>query len=156
MESQMSSMHRANSSTESALQVSTAAFSLMRSPAPTQAVSVPIFQTPHSPLEANPSDQGSDVRATDWTVVELCIGVLSACLPTMRPLFSRTRGKAGSGAEQGQEKSDSRGRSDQSLTLQESRSIPSQSKHFAHLGVLGDVEHAQDVTPAQDVPPTHW
>ncbi|CAF9925812.1 hypothetical protein IMSHALPRED_006787 [Imshaugia aleurites] len=89
----------------------------------------------------------TDVRATIWTTVELCIGVLSACLPTMRPLFSRSRGKQDPGAEQGQEKSDSRGRSDQSLSLQESRSIPSQSKAFAHLGVLADVEHEQESAP---------
>ena len=64
----------------------------------------------------------------------------------MRPLFSHRKGRRDFGDEQGQEKSDSRGGSDHSLSLQESRSIPSQSRHFAHLGVLADVEHAQEVT----------
>ncbi len=64
----------------------------------------------------------------------------------MRPLFTRPRGRRDAGAEQLQEKSDSRGGSDPSLSL-ESKSIPSQSKHFAHLGVLADVEHGQEVSP---------
>lgn len=65
----------------------------------------------------------------------------------MRPLFGHTRGGLDSGDERGQGKSDSRGGSDPSLSLHESRSIPSQSRHFAHLGVLADVEHALEVTP---------
>lgn len=146
MESQTFSSHCCNTSTESALQVYIAAYSLTRSPTATQAVSVPNFRTSYSPIEANSIHQGSDVRATIWSVVELCIGVLSACLPTMRPLFGRPRSKVGSGADNCQAKSDSRGRSDQSLSLHESRSMPSQSQGFAHLGVLGDVEHAQEVT----------
>lgn len=92
----------------------------------------------------------SDVRATIWTVVELCIGILSACLPTMRPLFSRrTRGKEAAGSEEPREKSDSPGRSDQNLNLHKSGSIPSESQRFAHLGVLADVEHAQKVAPEE-------
>lgn len=149
MESQMIPMHRSNTSTESALQASIAAYSLGSFPTPTRAVSVPKFQTPYSPIRANPSHQGSDVRPTIWTVVELCIGVLSACLPTMRPLFTRTRGNPDSRTEQGLEKRESPGRSDQSLSLHESRSLPSQSRHFSHLGVLGDVEHAQEDMPKQ-------
>lgn len=70
----------------------------------------------------------------------------------MRPLFRRPKSKAASGVEQGQqEKSDSPGRSDQSLSVHESRSIPSQSKQFAHLGVLGDVEYGHE-----EVAPEKW
>lgn len=155
MEIQMTSVRRSDTGAESALRVSIAAYSLTRSPTPTPAVSVPDFHTLHSPIAADSSHQGSDVHPTIWTVVELCIGILSACLPTMRPLFSRTRAKVGSGAErereQEQEKSGSRGRSNQSLSSQESKSVPSQSRHFAHLGVLADVEHAQE-----EVAPEKW
>lgn len=59
----------------------------------------------------------------------------------MRPLFSRKRGRHGSEPEQVQEKSESLGHSDQSL------SVPSESKRFAHLGVLADVERVQEVEP---------
>ena len=66
----------------------------------------------------------------------------------MRPLFSRKRGRHGSGLDQEErEKSDSRGRSDQSLYLHEERSVPSESKRFAHLGVLADVENVHEVAP---------
>ena len=33
--------------------------------------------------------QGSDTPTVIWTMVELGIAIVSACLPTLRPLFSR-------------------------------------------------------------------
>ena len=35
----------------------------------------------------------SDVNAAVWSVVEVCIGIVSACLPTYRPLFLKLFGK---------------------------------------------------------------
>ena len=83
-------------------------------------------------------------------MVELCIGILSACLPTYRPLFSRTVKKFGSNSDVGgQYKHRSPGEnSDLSLSLQQSHSNPSHSKKWAHLGVLGDLQthgHAEVV-----------
>lgn len=37
----------------------------------------------------------SDVNAAVWSVVEVCIGIVSACLPTYRPLFLKWFGKSG-------------------------------------------------------------
>ena len=74
-------------------------------------------------------------------MVELNIGILSACLPTYRPLFTRKRGSSDgtSEAEKGNgSNSDNANPSDQTLGLQQSRSDPSHSKDFRHLGVLGD------------------
>ena len=39
-------------------------------------------------LEAN-SAQGADANSAVWSVVETCIAVVSACLPTLNPLFSK-------------------------------------------------------------------
>lgn len=97
----------------------------------------------------------SDVRVDIWTIVELCIGILSACLPTMRPLFNRrklaSKFSLGSGPGRSQEKSSKRMRSEQGLTRFQSNQLPtipdtpdtpdtptfpSQSKEFAHIGVL--------------------
>ena len=36
----------------------------------------------------------SDVNAAVWSVVEVCIGIVSACLPTYRPLFLQIFGKS--------------------------------------------------------------
>ena len=74
-------------------------------------------------------------------MVELCIAIVSACLPTLRPLFSRATGKFGSGSEESGMKN-SPG-SDPSLTLKQTPSDPSQSRNFAHIGILGDLEHEQ-------------
>jgi len=38
---------------------------------------------------SNTDPTWSDVSTDEWSIIELCIGILSACLPTMRPLFSR-------------------------------------------------------------------
>ena len=84
-------------------------------------------------------------------MVELCIGILSACLPTMRPLFTRDAGKFGSGSGGNGTKNESN--SNPSLYLQQTPSDPSQSKKFAHIGVLGDLEHdqARDTSPSERV-----
>ena len=37
----------------------------------------------------------SDVNAAVWSVVEVCIGIVSACLPTYRPLFLKLFGRSG-------------------------------------------------------------
>ena len=79
-------------------------------------------------------------------MVELNIGILSACLPTYRPLFHRKKGSsngsrdAEKGSHQYSSGSDIVDPSSQSLglDLQQSRSDPSHSKDFRHLGVLGD------------------
>ena len=84
-------------------------------------------------------------------MVELNIGILSACLPTYRPLFTRKRGSSdGTGeAEKGNgSNSDNANPSDQTLglDLHQSRSNPSHSKDFRHLGVLGDTHtHRQGI-----------
>ena len=93
----------------------------------------------HSPLT---HFQGSDVPVNIWTMVELCIAIVSACLPTMRPLFSRATGKFGSGS--GESGMQNGARSDPSLNLQQTPSEPSESRKFAHIGVLGDLEHDQN------------
>lgn len=84
-------------------------------------------------------------------MVELCIAIVSACLPTMRPLFSRAAGKSGSGSGRRGIKNGSA--SDPSLTLQQTPSDPTQSRKFAHIGVLGDLERSQsrEVSPSEKV-----
>jgi len=32
---------------------------------------------------------GNDIDGATWSVIEVCVGVVSACLPTLRPLFHR-------------------------------------------------------------------
>ena len=76
-------------------------------------------------------------------MVELNMGILSACLPTYGPLLFRRKGSSNNAldAEKGGSGSDIMNPSDQTLEgldLQPSRSDPSQSKDFRHLGVLGD------------------
>ena len=84
-------------------------------------------------------------------MVELCIAIVSACLPTMRPLFSRANGKFGSGSGKSGMKNDAG--SDPSLSLQQTPSDPSQSRKFAHIGVLGDLEHGQSrrISPSEKI-----
>ena len=111
---------------------------------------------------------GSDVSPDIWTIVELCTGILSACLPSMRPLISRNKylskyrlgsgsGSGGSGSAKTQEKLGSQ--SNQGLARQQSNSIPSmpdsptltasqspsQTEEFSHLGVLGKEEPKLEV-----------
>jgi len=78
-----------------------------------------------------------------WTLAELAIGIVSACLPTMRPLFSkahstlrRSSKPLNSPFPEVREILDSSIASD----LQQTPSNPAHSKMFAHLGVLGDLE----------------
>ena len=79
-------------------------------------------------------------------MVELNIGILSACLPTYAPLFRRKKSSSRD-AEKGSPHNINSPGSDivnpsdqtlQGLDLQHSRSDPSHSKDFRHLGVLGD------------------
>ena len=100
---------------------------------------------------------GSDVPVNIWTMVELNIGILSACLPTYRPLFTR-RGRNGSRKTDSSANANGSGSSrsdqnpsDQSLRLQKERSIPSHSKNWSHLGVLGD-----DVQKQEEVRVHEW
>ena len=67
----------------------------------------------------------------------------------MYPLFSRSRSKGSSGGQRLQEKSSPRGTSDNTMTPPgSSRTPPSESQQWAHVGVLAnDVEHAQEVAP---------
>ena len=66
----------------------------------------------------------------------------------MRPLITGPRSTSGSGTEQGQEKSDLRGRSDQSLSQHgSSKSLPSESQRWAHLGVLANVDDVHEEVP---------
>lgn len=103
----------------------------------------------HELSHADPS--WSDVPVNIWTIVELCTAIVSACLPTMRPLFSRATGKFGSGSEESGMKN-SPG-SDPSLNLKQTPSDPSQSRKFAHIGVLGNLEHGQtrEVSPSEKI-----
>ena len=91
-----------------------------------------------------------------WTIAELSIGILSACLPTYRPLFNRgkynSKYKSGSGLANVQDQSHKGSGADQGLARQQFNSIPSvpespntplspaHDKEFSHIGVLGNVE----------------
>ena len=87
-------------------------------------------------------------------MVELNIGILSACLPTYRPLFHRKKGSSNgsSDAEKTSRGSDIVDPSSQSLglDLQPSRSDPIHSRDFRHLGVLGN-EHGNGVGEEEEV-----
>ena len=75
-----------------------------------------------------------------WTVIELGVGIVCACIPTMRPIYTRTIFEASSRKRQAEATNETCDTymADPTLTLHHKRSIPSQSVHFAHLGVLGD------------------
>ena len=85
----------------------------------------------------------SFVSINTWTMVELGIAIVSACLPTLRPLFSRTLKKLGSNSEQGGATTAMQ-QSSPSLSLHQSSSNPAQSSKFAHLGVLGDLSDLEN------------
>lgn len=83
-----------------------------------------------------------------WTIAELGIGVVSACLPTMRPLFSECLTgvrRHPSAVESEPPMAETRGDFDPELgvglRLQQSPSNPAHSDTFAHLGVLGGLQH---------------
>ena len=78
-------------------------------------------------------------------MVELNIGILSACLPTYRPLWARKKGSSNGGLVGDIEKVNTLGSdivnpSNQSLGLDlaPTRSDPIHSKDFRHIGVLGN------------------
>jgi hypothetical protein len=76
-------------------------------------------------------------------MAELGIGIVSACLPTMRPIFVKTMFRFGSSSKgSGQEVAEVPNISDPALnlTVQQQRSNPALSKAFRHIGVLGDLE----------------
>ena len=76
-------------------------------------------------------------------MAELGIGIVSACLPTMRPIFVKTVSRFGSSSKNsGQEVAEVQNLSDPALilTVQQQRSNPALSKTFRHIGVLGDLE----------------
>jgi len=79
-----------------------------------------------------------------WTVVELNVGIVCACIPTLSPLFIcmlRKRGRPKRQVEASDVSS-----SVPSFVLRHKRSIPSRSLHFAHLGVLGDTVQSKSTT----------
>jgi len=41
-------------------------------------------------LKKNSQPTGSDVDSCVWSVAEVCVGIVGACLPTLRPLFNRS------------------------------------------------------------------
>lgn len=78
-------------------------------------------------------------------MAELGIGVVSACLPTMRPLFVKAMCLFGTSSnESAQQEAEVSNPSDPSLTftLLPHPSNPALSKAFRHIGVLGDLETA--------------
>jgi hypothetical protein len=86
-----------------------------------------------------------------WTLAELGIGIVSACLPTMRPLYTTTKEKMSTIRSSSNESvGETRPSSDSSrLHLKQAPSNPAQSKTFAHLGVLGgDLEMGIDAHKA--------
>ena len=107
----------------------------------------------------------SDDPVIWWTAIELSTAIISACLPTMRPILSRLGlvqtmparwiSKLTSVSSGGEEAEVERARelSDPDLGIQQVPSIPSRSAAFAHLGVLGrlDLEKAnQSLTPIDE------
>ena len=94
----------------------------------------------------------SDDPVIWWTMIELSTAIISACLPTMRPILSylglvnsiparwisKLTSISSGGEQAGPELGT--GTSGSNLDLQPSRSIPSQSAAFAHLGVLGTLD----------------
>lgn len=79
-----------------------------------------------------------------WTVVELNVGIICACIPTLSPLFTCMLRKGGR-PKRRVEASDVSS-SVPSFVLKHKRSIPSRSLHFAHLGVLGDTVQSKPTT----------
>ena len=65
------------------------------------------------------------MRLDVWTIVELCLGIVSACLPTMKPLFSHTKiaSKFTSNSKSQDEKWSEERRSGRSLTRPQARTI---------------------------------
>ena len=101
----------------------------------------------------------SDDPVIWWTNIELSTAIISACLPTMRPILgrlglvrpiparwiSKLTSISSGGTQAEMERAPEPSGSD--LSLHMTPSIPSQSARFAHLGVLGtlDPERAADI-----------
>lgn len=52
-----------------------------------QAVSLAFLPRKNTLLTGNPPD--TDADAAIWSTVEVCVAIVCACLPTLRPLFRR-------------------------------------------------------------------
>ena len=48
-----------------------------------------MYVLPPRILNHHSQSTGSDVDACVWSVAEVCVGIVGACLPTLRPLFTR-------------------------------------------------------------------
>lgn len=44
---------------------------------------------------------GNDTYGAMWSIIEVCVGVVSACLPCLRPLFNKRAAKPGTGMSKG-------------------------------------------------------
>ena len=53
---------------------------------------VSIYRIPQEAKLSLSDAPWSDVDACVWSVVEVCVGILSACMPSYRPLFLRVTG----------------------------------------------------------------
>lgn len=83
-------------------------------------------------------------------MAELGIGVVSACLPTMRPVFLKALSIFGiSSNESARQEAEDTNPSDPSLNfnVQAQPSSPALSKAFSHIGVLGDLETGAEKQP---------
>ena len=83
-------------------------------------------------------------------MAELGIGVVSACLPTMRPVFLKAFSICGfSSGESAQQEPEDSNPSDPSLAfnVQPHSSSPALSKAFSHIGILGDLESGAEKQP---------
>ena len=100
--------------------------------------------------------QGDDVTLGVWTMAELGIGTVSACLPTMRPVFLKAFTTFGGSSSNNSEQqvAEAPNHSDQSLNfdLQQHPSNPALSKAFRHIGVLGDLETDEKDHPESRMP----
>ena len=90
-------------------------------------------------------------------MAELGIGVVSACLPTMRPVFLKAFSIFGSSSnESAQQEAEDSNPSDPSLNfiVQPHPSNPALSEAFSHIGVLGDLETCEEKQPGVGM--TRW
>ena len=50
---------------------------------------VSVYQSTCHPFKANCSNTGTQAEAVVWTSAEVCTAIISACLPTYRPIFDK-------------------------------------------------------------------
>lgn len=93
---------------------------------------------------------GSDAPVQIWSMPELGLAIVSACLPTMRPLFVQLFGKPESEPECAMPEMRQQ-ELDPDPNLQPFRSMSMRSLQLAHLGVLEDF----DIDPATQVETGH-